>query len=49
MEPPRFPLVDCGPADRGPRCEAPTFHNETVASKIADFLVVLAPVFVRIF
>jgi hypothetical protein len=25
------------------------FHNETGASEIADFLAVLAPVFVRIF
>jgi hypothetical protein len=25
------------------------FHNETGASEIADFLVALAPVFVRIF
>jgi len=33
----------------GLRCEAQWFHNETGASEIADFLVAVAPPFVRIF
>jgi hypothetical protein len=50
MEPPRaFLLRTVTRMTTAQGAKREWFHNETSASEIADFLVALAPVFVRIF